>query len=71
MAIVPVVDFLGLREAHDSAVAVPVGGPHLPDAHAGDGSGDDQALDFGGAFEDGVDLFQRRGDWRATGVIGL
>jgi hypothetical protein len=29
---------------------------YLPDAHARDGSGDDQALDLGGAFEDGVDL---------------
>ncbi|TCM40453.1 hypothetical protein EV648_113276 [Kribbella sp. VKM Ac-2568] len=33
---------------------------HLPDAHAGDGSGYYQALDFAGAFEDGVDLLGAR-----------
>ena len=39
----------------------------LPDAHAGDRAGDDEALDFGGAFEDGVDLFQPNGRYEPQG----
>jgi hypothetical protein len=36
---------------------------HLPDAHAGDCAGDHQTLDFGGTFEDCVDLFQPAWVW--------
>ncbi len=47
------------RRSAPGSIAVPQH-QQLPDAHAGDGSGDHQTLDFGGAFEDGVDLLGAR-----------
>ena len=40
--------------------------PESGNVHAGDGAGDDEALDLGGAFEDRVDLLPTSTTYRTV-----